>query len=74
MSVMKEYNKTSEQANEVEIGNLLAKEIRAMIVKMIQDLRKIMSCIENPMDRRVQLATVHGITKSWTAKQQQQQS
>ena len=39
---MKEQGKTSEkQLNEVEIGNLLEKEFRIMIVKMIQDLGKI---------------------------------
>ena len=26
----------------------------------------ILSCLENPMDRGVWWATVHGITKSWT--------
>ena len=36
---MKEQGKTPEkQINEVEIGNLPEKEIRIMIVKMIQDL------------------------------------
>ena len=24
------------------------------------------SCLKNPMDRRAWLATVHGVTKSWT--------
>ena len=24
------------------------------------------SCLENPMDRGAQLATVHGVAKSWT--------
>ena len=38
---MKEQDKTPEkQLNEVEIGNLLEKEFRIMIVKMIQDLEK----------------------------------
>ena len=38
---MKEQDKTPEkQLNEVEIGNLLEKEFRMMIVKMIQDLRR----------------------------------
>ena len=37
---MKEQNKTPEkQLNEVDIGNLLGKEFRIMVVKMIQDLR-----------------------------------
>ena len=41
MYQMKEQDKTLEkQLNEVEIGNLLKKEFRIMIVKTIQDLRK----------------------------------
>ena len=41
MSHIKEQDKTpEEQLSEVEIGNLLEKEFRVMIVKMIQDLRK----------------------------------
>ena len=40
---MKEQDKTPErQLNEVEIGNLPEKELRIMIVKMIQDLGKRM--------------------------------
>ena len=40
---MKGQDKIPEkQLNEVEIGNLPEKEFRIMIVKMIQDLRKIM--------------------------------
>ena len=40
---MKEQDKTPEkQLSEAEIGNLLEKEFRIMIVKMIQDLRKRM--------------------------------
>ena len=36
---MKEQNKNAEeQLSEVEIGNLLEKEFRVMIVKMIQDI------------------------------------
>ena len=43
MSQMKGQDKTPEkQLNEVEIGNLLEKEFRIMIVKMIQDLQKRM--------------------------------
>ena len=43
MSQIKEQEKTPEkQINEVETGNLPEKEIRIMIVKMIQDLRKTM--------------------------------
>ena len=39
MYQVKEQDKTPEkQLNEVEIGNLLEKEFRIMIVKMIQDL------------------------------------
>ena len=39
----KEQDKTSEkQLSDVEIGNLPKKEFRAMIVKMIQELRKRM--------------------------------
>ena len=40
---MKEQDTTPEkQLNKVEIGNLLEKEFRMMIVKMAQDLRKRM--------------------------------
>ena len=40
---MREQDKTPEKKlNEVEIGKLLEKEFRIMIVKMIQDLRKRM--------------------------------
>ena len=40
---IKGQDKTSEkQLNEMEIGNLPEKEFRIMIVKMIQDLRKVM--------------------------------
>ena len=43
MYQMKEQDKTPEkQLNEVDIGNLLEKEFRIMIVKMIQDLGKRM--------------------------------
>ena len=43
MSWMKGQDKTPEkELNEVEIGKLLEKEFRIMIVKMIQDLRKTM--------------------------------
>jgi len=41
LSQMKGQSKPPEkQPNEVEIGHVLEKEIRIMIVKMIQDLRK----------------------------------
>ena len=39
---IKEQDKTTEQLSEVEIGNLLKKEFRIIIVKMLQDLRKKM--------------------------------
>ena len=43
MSQIKEQEKTPEkQINEVETGNLPEKEIRIMIVKMIQDFGKRM--------------------------------
>ena len=43
MSQMKGWDKTPErQLNEEEIGNVPRKELRIMIVKMIQDLRKTM--------------------------------
>ena len=43
MYQMKEQDKTPEkQLNEMEVGNLPEKEIRIMIVKMIQDLGKRM--------------------------------
>ena len=43
MLQMKEQDKNlQEQLNEVETGNLLEKEFRVMIVKMIQNLRKRM--------------------------------
>ena len=37
---MKEQDKTPEQVNEVEIGNVPEKEFREMIEKMTQYLRK----------------------------------
>ena len=37
---MKEQDKSPEELSEMKIGNLLEKEFRIMIVKMIQDLRK----------------------------------
>ena len=43
MLQMKEQDKNlQEQLNEVETGNLLEKEFRVMIVKMIRNLRKRM--------------------------------
>ena len=43
MSQMKEQDKTpEEQLSEMEIGNLLEKEFRIMVVMVIQDLGKRM--------------------------------
>ena len=49
MPQMKEKAKTPEkQLREVEIGNLLEKEFRIMILKMFQDLRiRMEAWIEN---------------------------
>ena len=42
MHQMKDKNKTTEkQQREVKIGNLLEKDYRIIIVKMIQDLRNV---------------------------------
>lgn len=38
MFQMKEQDKTLEELNEVEIGNLLEKEFKLMITKMIKEL------------------------------------
>ena len=47
MSQVKGQDKTPEkQLNEVETGNLLEKEFRIMIMKMIQDLGKTMKKIQ----------------------------
>ena len=53
ISQMKGQSKISEkQPNEVEIGNLPEKELRIMIVKMIQDLRERMEAkIENMQEK-----------------------
>ena len=46
-SQIKEQDKTPEkQLNVVEIGNLPEKELRIMIVKMIQDLGKTMEKVQ----------------------------
>ena len=43
MSQMKEQDKTPEEKlSEVEIGNLLQKEFRVMIIQMIKELRRRM--------------------------------
>ena len=47
-SQMKKQDKSPEkQLNEVEIGNLPEKEVRIMIAKMIQDLRKRMEKMQD---------------------------
>ena len=52
MSQMKEQDKTpEEQLSKVKIGNLLEKEFRIMIVKMIQDLRKRMEARTEKMQK-----------------------
>ena len=38
MSQMKRQDKTLEKLNEMDIGNLSEKELKVIIVKMIQDL------------------------------------
>ena len=54
---MKEQDKTPEkQLNEVGIGNLLEKEFRIMIVKMIQDLGKRM---EAKMEKMQEMFNKH---------------
>ena len=43
MLQMKEPDKTSEEElSEVEIGNLLEKELRVIIIKMMKELRRTM--------------------------------
>ena len=57
MYQMKEQDKTPEkQLNETEIGNLPEKEFRIMIVKMIQDLGKIM---EEKMEKMKEMFKKH---------------
>ena len=57
MYQMKEQDKTPEkQLNEVGIGNLLEKEFRIMIVKMIQDLGKRM---EAKMEKMQEMFNKH---------------
>ena len=52
---MKGQDKTSErQLNEVEIGNLPGKEIKIMIVKMIQDLVKRMEKMQEMFTKDLQ--------------------
>ena len=42
MLQMKEQDKTLEELNEVEMGNLLEKEFKLMITKMIKELERRM--------------------------------
>ena len=52
---MKGQDKTSErQLNEVEIGNLPGKEIKIMIVKMIQDIVKRMEKMQEMFTKDLQ--------------------
>ena len=46
---MKGQDKTSEKITKMEIGNLLEKEFRIMIVNMIQDLGKRMEAMIEKM-------------------------
>ena len=54
MSQMKEQDKTPEKLYEVEIGNLPGKEIKIMIVKMIQDLVKRMEKMQEMFTKDLQ--------------------
>jgi len=54
MSQMKEQDKTPEKLYEVEIGNLPGKEFRIMIVKMIQDIGKTMTKIQEMFNKDIQ--------------------
>ena len=52
---MKGQDKTPErQLDEVEIGNLPGKEFRIMIVKMIQDIGKTMTKIQEMFNKDIQ--------------------
>ena len=52
---MNRQGKTSEkQLNEVEIGNLLEKEFRIMIVKMIQDIGKTIEKMQEVFTKDLQ--------------------
>ena len=64
MSQMKGQYKTPEkQLNEVEMGNLLEKELRIMIVKMIQDLRKTMEKMQEMFTKDLELKNKQRKTK-----------
>ena len=55
MSQMKGQDKTPEkQLNVVEIGNLPEKELRIMIVKMIQDVRNRMEKMQEMFTKDLQ--------------------
>ena len=54
MSQMKEQDKTPEKLYEVEIGNLPGKEFRIMIVKMIHDIGKTMTKIQEMFNKDIQ--------------------
>ena len=41
MFQIKEWDKTPEELSKVEIGNLLEKEFRVMIIKVIKELRRM---------------------------------
>ena len=54
MFQMKEQDKTSEeQLRRVEIGNLLKKELRIMIVEMIHDIRKRMGALTKKIQENI---------------------
>ena len=55
MSQMKEQEKNlQDQINEEEIGNLLEKEFRVMIVKMIQNLGNRMEKIQETFSKNLE--------------------
>ena len=55
MSQMKGQGKTPEkQLNEVEIGSILEKEFRIMVVKMIQDLGQTMEKVKELFTKDLQ--------------------
>ena len=67
MSQKKGQDKTPEkQLKEVEIGNLPEKELRIMIVKMIQDLRERMEAKTENMQEEFTIYQRPRITKEQT--------
>ena len=63
ISQMKGKDKILEkQLNVVEIGNLPEKELRTMIVKMIQDLRKTMEKMQktDSLEKTLMLGKIEG--------------